>query len=69
MEYLGPYFKDLITLLPNWMREDSVGPALAGMITIAGILVLVVLISNFIYDQIVLNRAIAIIGDRDQEAA
>ena len=39
MEWLGPEFEALITPLLDWIRKDSVGPAIAGLIVIAGTLI------------------------------
>ena len=40
MEWLGAEFQALITPLLDWIKKDSVGPAIAGVIVIAGGLIL-----------------------------
>ena len=41
METLGTIFEGLIRPLLLWIREDSVGPALAGLIVIAGTVIII----------------------------
>ena len=66
MERLGLFFEDQIAPLLTWMQEVYVGPALAGMITLAGLLVLFFLLRAFVSDQRLIDKAIAIIGDRNE---
>ena len=41
METLGTIFEGLIRPLLLWIREDTVGPALAGLIVMAGAVIIV----------------------------
>lgn len=66
MEQLGLFSRDLIQPLLIWMRIETVGPALAGLITICGVVVLVTLVRGFYLERSLLQRAIKTIGDRNE---
>lgn len=67
MEGLGNFFEGLIIPLLQWIREDSVGPALAGLIVIAGTLIIVYALFETVRDFRLIRRARAIVGKRDDQ--
>jgi len=66
VEQLGQFSSGFIQPLLLWMRIETVGPALAGLITICGILVLISLAAGFVLDSSLLQKALKTIGDRNE---
>ena len=70
MEWLGPEFQALITPLLDWIKKDSVGPAIAGVIVIAGTLIFALGLYRTVREFLWLRRAkSAIAGRSDDEFA
>lgn len=66
METLGTIFEGLIRPLLLWMREDSVGPALAGLIVIAGLIIVLIALYTTVSDYRLINRARQVVGQREE---
>jgi ABC-type transporter Mla subunit MlaD len=67
METLGIIFEGLIRPLLLWIREDSVGPALAGIIMIAGLIIIGYAFVGTWLDHMLIARARQVVGNRTDD--
>lgn len=67
MNRLGKFFEGYINPLLSWIREDNIGPALAALIVICGLLILFYGLAITIYEGALLRKAAAIIGKKSEE--
>ena len=66
MDGFGKFFEGLIVPLLEWIREDSVGPALAGLIVIAGLIIISIALFTTVSDYRLINRARQVVGQREE---
>jgi len=64
---LGKYFEALITPLLEWVREPFVGPAIAGIIVIAGSIIIMIALVETILSFGLITRARQAIGDHSED--
>jgi ABC-type transporter Mla subunit MlaD len=61
-DQLGIYFKGLILPMLEWIKADNVGPALAGAIVIAGVIILCYAFFATVRDNLLITSAQTILG-------
>jgi archaellum component FlaC len=67
MQALGIFFEAKIRFLLDWIKEDNVGPALAAVITIVGVIIIGVSWVQTIRESRLISRAREIVGNRNNE--
>ncbi len=68
MEVFGGFVEGLIQPLLLWIREDSAGPALAGVIVIAGLIIIARALRDFYRDHSLVSRARRIVAERSSDS-
>jgi len=67
MEKFGEIFEGFIQPLLLWIREDSVGPALAGIILIVGLIIIGCACYGALLDHLLITKARQAVGNRTDE--
>jgi len=68
MNRIGQEFEDYIGFLLVWIREDSIGPAIAAVITFFGLTIISIALYQTFREQNLIKKARLVIGNRSEEA-